>query len=147
MSNKITHSGVIKRIADDCIQVQIIQTSACSACKVASLCGSASRGAGKQDAESKIKLIDVFTTETALYQEGQEVTVWTSKDVANRALLLGFGAPFLILICVLMISLKLFSSEGVAALVALASLVPYYLALWCLKDRIQKQLTFYIEKS
>lgn len=145
MSNKITHSGIIKRIADGCIQVQIVQTSACSACKVASLCGSASRGAGS-DSESKIKVVDVFTTDTAGYQVGQEVTVWTSKDVANRALLLGFGAPFLLLICVLMISLKLFSNEGIAALVALGSLVPYYIALWCLKDRIQRQLTFYIEK-
>ena len=146
MSNKITHSGIIQRIADGCIQVQIVQTSACSACKVASLCGSASRGSAANDAESKIKVVDVFTADTAGYQEGQEVTVWTSKDVANRALLLGFGAPFLLLICVLMISLKLFSDEGIAALVALGSLVPYYIALWCMKDRIQRQLTFYIEK-
>ena len=69
---------------DGCIKVQIVQTSACAACKVASHCNAA---------ESKIKIVDVFTTDTASYQVGQEVTVWASKDVANRALLLGFGAP------------------------------------------------------
>lgn len=137
MSNKITHSGIVKSIADGCIKVQIVQTPACAACKVASHCNAS---------ESKVKIVDVFTRDTNIYQIGQEVTVWASKDVANRALLLGFGAPFLLLICVLMIALKLTSDEGLAALVALASLVPYYLALWVIKDRIQQQISFNIEK-
>ena len=96
MSNKITHSGIVKSIADGCIKVQIVQTSACAACKVASHCNAS---------ESKVKIVDVFTRDTNIYQIGQEVTVWASKDVANRALLLGFGAPFLLLICVLMLAL------------------------------------------
>ncbi len=137
MSNKITHSGIVKSIADGCIKVQIVQTSACAACKVASHCNAS---------ESKVKIVDVFTRDTNIYQIGQEVTVWASKDVANRALLLGFGAPFLLLICVLMIALKVFGDEGLAALAALASLVPYYLALWVMKDRIQRQISFNIEK-
>ena len=137
MSNKITHSGIVKSIADGYIKVQIVQTSACAACKVASHCNAS---------ESKVKIVDVFTRDTNIYQIGQEVTVWASKDVANRALLLGFGAPFLLLICVLMIALKFFGDEGLAALAALASLVPYYLALWVMKDRIQQQISFNIEK-
>ena len=137
MSNKITHSGIVKSIADGCIKVQIVQTSACAACKVASHCNAS---------ESKVKIVDVFTRDTNIYQIGQEVTVWASKDVANRALLLGFGAPFLLLICVLMIALKFFGDEGLAALAALASLVPYYLALWVMKDRIQQQISFNIEQ-
>ena len=136
MSNKITHSGIVKSIADGCIKVQIVQTSACAACKVASHCNAS---------ESKVKIVDVFTRDTNIYQIGQEVIVWASKDVANRALLLGFGAPFLLLICVLMIALKFFGDEGLAALAALASLVPYYLALWVMKDRIQRQISFNIE--
>ena len=136
MSNKITHSGTVKSIMDGCIKVQIVQTSACAACKVASHCNAA---------ESKIKIVDVFTTDTASYQVGQEVTVWASKDVANRALLLGFGAPFLLLICVLLLASRLMTDEGLAALVAIASLIPYYLALWLMKDRIRKQISFQLE--
>ena len=137
MSNKISHSGIIKSIADGCIKVQIVQTSACAACKVASHCNAA---------ESKKKIVDVFTPDAADYQVGQDVVVWASKDVANRALLLGFGAPFLLLICVLLIALRLLDDEGLAALAALASLVPYYLALWVMKDQIQKQISFQLEK-
>ena len=136
MSQKISHSGVIERIEGDCIKVRIVQTSACAACKVASHCNAA---------ESKVKMVDVFGCDTAKYSTGQEVTVWASRDVANKALLLGFGVPFLLLVCVLMIALRFTVDEGVAALLALGSLVPYYFALWLLRDRIQRGISFQIE--
>ena len=136
MSQKISHTGVIERIEGGSMKVRIVQTSACAACKVASHCNAA---------ESKVKIVDVFGCDTTNYSTGQEVTVWASKDVANKALLLGFGVPFLLLVCVLIIALRLTASEGVAALVALGSLVPYYFALWLLRDRIQRGISFQIE--
>ena len=136
MSNKISHLGTIKSIADGCIKVQIVQTSACAACKVAAHCNAS---------ESKVKIVDVLCNNTCDYTIGQQVTVWASKDVANRALLLGFGVPFLLLVCVLMIALKLTDSEGVSALAAIASLVPYYVALWLMRDRIQQRISFNLE--
>ena len=136
MSNKISHSGIIQSITEGCIKVQIVQTSACAACKVASHCNAA---------ESKVKIVDVMCNDVEGYQKGQQVVVWASKDVANRALLLGFGVPFLLLICVLMVALKLSANEGVAALVALGSLVPYYFVLWLMRDKIQKHISFYLE--
>jgi sigma-E factor negative regulatory protein RseC len=90
-------------------------------------------------------MVDVFGADTKRYKVGQQVTVWASKDVANQALLLGFGVPFLILICVLMVALKLTDSEGVAALTALGSLVPYYSALWLMRDKIQQRISFNLD--
>ena len=136
MSKKISHSGIVESIQDGCVKVRIVQTSACAACKVASHCNAA---------ESKVKIVDVFCCDTAKYEAGQEVVVSASKDVANRALLLGFGLPFLFLVSVLMITLRLTSEEGVAALVALGSLLPYYLLLWLLRDRIQQRISFQLE--
>ena len=135
MSNKISHSGVIEQILDGCVKVRIVQTSACAACKVAAHCNAA---------ESKIKIVDVFCSDNSTYQVGQEVVVWASKDVANKALLLGFGIPFLLLICVLLIALRFTSEEGIAALTALGSLVPYYFMLWLLRKKIQRQIAFHI---
>ena len=136
MSNKISHSGVIEQILDGCVKVRIVQTSACAACKVAAHCNAA---------ESKIKIVDVFCSDNSTYQVGQDVVVWASKDVANKALLLGFGIPFLLLICVLLIALRFTSEEGIAALTALGSLVPYYFMLWLLRKKIQLQIAFLIE--
>ena len=137
MSNKISHPGVIDSIEDDCVKVRIVQTSACAACKVASHCNAS---------ESKEKMVDVFCCDTAKYRAGQEVTVWASREVANRAWLLGFGIPLLLLIGVLLIVLRWTGDEGVAALAALGSLLPYYLLLWLRRDSIRQQVSFQIEK-
>jgi sigma-E factor negative regulatory protein RseC len=136
MSQKISHSGVIESVLEGCVKVRIVQTSACAACKIAGHCNAS---------ESKVKIVDVFCSNSSDYSVGQDVTVWASKDVANKALLLGFGVPFLLLVSVLMIALKIIGDEGISALIALGALVPYYFALWLMRDRIQHQISFQIE--
>ena len=136
MSNRISHSGVIESVTGDRVKVRIVQSSACASCKVAGHCNAS---------ESKVKIVDVFGCDTTRFSTGQEVTVWASKDDANRALLLGFGIPFLLLVCVLMIALRFTSNEGMSALVALGSLIPYYFVLWLLRDRISQHISFHIE--
>ena len=136
MSQRISHSGVIESLQGDCIKVRIVQTSACAACKVAAHCNAA---------KSKVKIVDVLGCDTTRYTTGQEVTVWASKDVANRALLLGFGLPFLLMVVVLVAVLYITGNEGVAALAALGSLLPYYLLLWWRRDSIQRGISFQIE--
>lgn len=136
MSQKISHSGVIESILGGCVKVRIVQTSACAACKIAGHCNAS---------ESKVKIVDVFCSNSSDYKVGQDVTVWASKDVANKALMLGFGVPFLLLVSVLMIALKIIGDEGISALVALGALVPYYFALWLMRIRIQNQISFQIE--
>ena len=118
------------------MRVRILQTSACAACKVASHCNAS---------ESKEKMVDVVCENGAAYEKGQQVVVSASRQVANQALLLGFGVPFLLLVGVLFVVLRLSGNEGVAALSGLAALVPYYLLLWLLRDRIGRRVSFQIE--
>lgn len=136
MSTKISHSGIIESIEKGYVHVRILQTSACAACKVAGYCNAA---------ESKEKIIDVPCSDTNAYTTGQAVTVTTSAQVAARALLWGFGVPFLLLVLVLFVVLQLTGSEGRAALCAIASLVPYYFLLWLFRDKMREQLAFSIE--
>lgn len=137
MSNKISHAGVIDRIEGDCVKVRIVQTSACAACKVASHCNAS---------ESKEKIVDVICCDTAKYATGQEVVVSASKEVANRALLLGFGIPLFLMVVVLLIVLRWTGDEGIAALASLGALIPYYIILWLLRDSIRQQVSFRIEE-
>jgi sigma-E factor negative regulatory protein RseC len=96
--------------------------------------------------ESKEKIVDVLNVrDAARLKVGDSVTVCASRDVANRALLLGFGLPFLILVSVLLIALRLLPDEGLAALTALLALVPYYGVLYLLRDKIQQKMAFSIE--
>lgn len=137
MSTKISHSGIVESIEDGCVKVRIVQTSACAACKVAGYCNAA---------ESKEKIVDVFSDAAAKnVAVGQQVTVTTSGQVAAKALLWGFGLPFVVMVAVLVLVLWLTGSEGKAALSGLAALVPYYILLWLLRNRMREQLSFSIE--
>ena len=136
MNQRITHSGVVDSVEDGCVHVRIVQTSACAACKVASYCNAA---------ESKEKMIDVYCDNVAAYRIGQLVIVSTSGQVAAKALLWAFGVPFVLLMVVLVLVLLLTGNEGWAALGALAALVPYYIILWLLRDKMREQLAFRIE--
>ena len=133
---KISHSGLIESIAEGCVKVRILQTSACAACKIAGHCNAS---------ESKEKIVEVFTDRFAGYSIGQEVVVCASRDVANKALLLGFGVPFLVLVGVLVLVLRVTGDEGVAALSGILALIPYYFVLYLFRSRIREQLSFYIE--
>jgi len=136
MNQRITHSGVVDSVEDGCVHVRIVQTSACAACKVASYCNAS---------ESKEKMIDVFCDSVAEYKIGQQVIVSTSGQVAAKALLWAFGVPFVLLMVVLVLVLLLTGNEGWAALGALVALVPYYIILWLLRDKMREQLAFRIE--
>lgn len=137
MSNKIRHEGVIDSIDEGCVHVRILQTSACAACKVAGYCNAA---------EAKEKIVDVFCNarERELLP-GQPVTVSASGDVAARALLWAFGIPFVLLVTILVIVLWQTGDEGIAALSALLSLIPYYGLLYLMRHRMQRQMAFTIE--
>ena len=136
MSNKIKHSGVVENVMDDSVQVRIVQTSACAACKVAGYCNAS---------ESKEKLVDVYHVDTHHLKAGDSVTVTASTQVAAHALLMGFGLPFVVLVGVLVAVLLMTGKEGVAALSGLGALVPYYAILYLLRDHIRDKLSFSIE--
>ena len=61
--------------------------------------------------------------------------------------LVGFGQPLALMMAVLGIALAARCSEGLSALLMLASLVPYYLAVWLLRDKISRKISFRIEEA
>ena len=136
MSNKIKHSGVVENIMGDSVQVRIVQTSACAACKVAGYCNAS---------ESKEKLVDIYHADTRNLKVGDVVTVTAATQVAAQALLLGFGLPFVVLVAVLIVVLLITGNEGAAAMSGLAALVPYYAVLFLFRNRIRDKLSFSIE--
>ena len=135
VQSQVSHTGIVEGVADGCVSVRILQTSACAACKVAGHCNAA---------EAKEKMVDVWCADAARYAVGQQVTVAASMAVARKALVLGFVMPFLLVVAVLVTVLYLTKNEGTAAMAALGSLIPYYLLLWWYRDRIQRDITFQI---
>lgn len=135
--NKIKHSGIVDSVEDECVHIRILQSSACSACKVASHCNAS---------ETKEKLIDVADVQAAVYQPGDLVTVVADASVGFRASVLGYLLPLAFMLITLIVVLTITRSEGAAALSALGVLIPYYIVLYLLREKMKTKLSFTIEK-
>ena len=146
---EIRHDGIIESIGNDGhIRVRITQMAACAGCKVAAHCNAS---------EQKVKVVDVYLSDANgaevdrqdsphafPYQVGDNVVVATSQAAAGRALLLGFGLPLILLLVVLAAMLLAGNDEGISAITALVVLLPYYLVLWLLRNRIAGSISFKI---
>ena len=75
---------------------------------------------------------------------GQTVMVSTTATTARKALLMGFVFPLAMLLTTLLFLLATGQTEQVAALAALAVLIPYYIYIWTQRHRLAASLTFSI---
>ncbi|MBQ2334530.1 MAG: SoxR reducing system RseC family protein, partial [Prevotella sp.] len=94
---------------------------------------------------AKEKLIDVYETPASTRKKGDQVTVVASTKTGARAVALGFGVPFLLMLAVLFTAMGLTGSEPIAALSALLSLIPYYIGLYVCRNKISGKISFWIE--
>ena len=138
MADIIKHRGIVEKVDGSHIVVRIVQTSACSACSAKGLCNAS---------ESKEKQIDVYEA-NPFYQIGEEVMVCGTTSMGMRAVLLAFGVPLLILVLALGVSMKLTGEDALLSSgIALVSVVPYYIAIYFCKDKLNRTFSFTIEKK
>ena len=138
MADIIKHRGIVEKGEGSHIVVRIVQTSACSACSAKGLCNAS---------ESKEKQIDVYEVKPS-YQIGEEVMVCGTTSMGMRAVLLAFGVPLLILVLALGVSMKLTGEDALLSSgIALLSVVPYYIAIYFCKDKLNRTFSFTIEKK
>lgn len=137
MSNKIKHAGVVDGVEGECVRVRILQSSACSACKVAAHCYAS---------ETKEKIIDVMDADASHYQKGDRVMVVADTAVGFRASLYGYLLPLILMVVTLVGVLAATHSEGLAAVSALGILIPYYVLLFLMRNKLRNRLSFSLER-
>ena len=137
MSNKIKHAGVVDGVEGECVRVRILQSSACSACKVAAHCNAS---------ETKEKIIDVMDADASHYQKGDQVMVVADTAVGFRASLYGYLLPLILMVVTLVGVLAATHSEGLAAVLALGILMPYYVLLFLMRNKLRNRLSFTLER-
>lgn len=137
MSNKIKHAGVVDGVEGECVRVRILQSSACSACKVAAHCNAS---------ETKEKIIDVLDADASHYQKGDQVMVVADTAVGFRASLYGYLLPLILMVVTLVGVLAATHSEGLAAVSALGILIPYYVLLFLMRNKLRNRLSFTLER-
>ena len=138
MADIIKHLGIVEKIEGSHVVVRIVQTSACSACSAKGLCNAS---------ESKEKQIDVYEVNPS-YRIGEEVMLCGSTSMGMRAVLLAFGIPVLLLLAALFITMRVTDGDALlSSIVALLAVIPYYLVIYLMKDKLNKTFSFVIEKQ
>ncbi|MGM0625470.1 MAG: SoxR reducing system RseC family protein [Bacteroidota bacterium] len=138
MSGKgiIEHRGRVDHSDGNRVYVKIQAESACASCKLTGVCG--------MDTREKIIEVDNITE---AYQEGDKVSVGITEKLGYKALFYAYLLSFLIGLITLLISMGITGREGLSALISLASVGLYYLALTLFRDHLKKSFRFILNKT
>jgi len=133
----VSHRGKVVEVTPSFTKVEIISSSACSACHASGICGIS---------EYTRKAVEVPTRAWDDFKPGEEVNVLLKASMGHKAVWLAYVVPLLVLVAVLMGSLALGAGELAAGLGAIAGVALYYLFLWLFRDRLRSEYVFTIER-
>ena len=134
-SNTVSHEGVVTKITDDKLEIKILAQSACAACHAKSACSMS---------EQAEKILTVPRPEGQEFQLLQKVNVRMAVGQGNKAAILAYLIPIILLLAVLFVCLGLGLGEGLAALISIVALVPYYIVLYLKRDALKKKFEYFI---
>ncbi len=132
----IGHEGVVEEFTSGKMKVSLHVEAACSACHSKSSCSAF---------DSKEKIIEINDI-SGEFKKGEMVYVKMKPSLGFRAVWLAYLVPFIVLIVSLLIFLMFGYNEGISGLMALSSVIVYYLILSQFKDALRKKFEFEVEK-
>ena len=135
-NNTISHEGIVTKITDDELEIKILAQSACAACHAKSACGMG---------EQAEKIITVPRPKGQDFTLNQKVNVKMAIGQGNKAAVLAYLIPILLLLAVLFVCLGLGLNEGLSALIAIVALIPYYIILYLRRDKLKNKFLYIIE--
>jgi len=134
--NQIAHKGKIVEITPDFTTVEIIASSACSACHAKGLCGMS---------EDQEKIIMLPTDPYAVHAVGDEVTVMTKMSMGLKAVWISYVVPLAILMILILSLSAVIDNEFLRGGIAIAGVAVYYFFIWLFRDKLSNEFVFYIE--
>lgn len=132
----IKHPGVVTKITEQHIFVQINVTSACAQCHAQSMCKAFS---------STNKTIEFNAADYPDLKEGQQVNILMRKELGFKALALGYIFPAFLLIISIFVTFYFFRNDLYASVATIVILFSYYLILATQKNKLKKNFSFVLE--
>ncbi|MCD8302118.1 MAG: SoxR reducing system RseC family protein [Prevotellaceae bacterium] len=132
----IVHEGVVTSVKGREVEVLIRQTSACAACAAASLCHAA---------EGRNTVISATCPAGEMPKAGDSVVLEGTVGQGLWATVWAYVVPLVLLVGVLSLGVALLHNEGVAALLAIAVVAVYYVALHFAGKQLRRRLSFEVK--
>lgn len=134
-THTIEHVGIVQAISNSTATILITQQSACSSCHAKAACSAV---------DSAQKLVEAQTN-GQIFHEGQQVLVVGRSVVGLEAVFYAYIIPFILLLVTLILVFEYTHSELYAALLAIGSLLPFYLLLFLFKNKLSKKFSFSVQ--
>ena len=130
----VEHEGIVEKVSEDHVTVRITSESACAGCHAKSACTLSN---------SEDKMIDIYTKEKV--STGQKVMIVGTQGQAFKATWIAYLLPVILVVIVLAITNFLSKNEELSGILALAVIIPYFLILRTINDRLKKTFSFKIK--
>ena len=132
----ISHEGIVTKITDDELQIKILAQSACAACHAKSACGMG---------EQAEKILIVPRPKDKDFALNQKVNVRMAIGQGNKAAVLAYLIPIILLLAVLFVCLGLGLNDGLSALISIVALIPYYIILYLKRNKLKNKFSYIVE--
>ena len=135
--SQIDHKGRVALVGRNFVRVDIEVLEACGSCSSRKACAMGS---------SEKREIMVYTDEAQSYSIGEVVEVSAKQSMGVMAVILCYIVPLVVLVTALAIATVVGLSDGIAAILSLASTSIYFGLLALFRDRLSKKVIFKINK-
>lgn len=137
-SEKVCKEGIVRKVQDDRLWVEVVVSSACGGCAAKSLCNIS---------EQKNELVEAMNVTGEEFSIGETVQIQMMRKLANKAVVLGYFLPFVILVTALFVCYALTHIEWLSVLVAIGLTALYYVILKLMDKRLAKEFVLYASKK
>lgn len=135
--SEIIHSGIVKKITQNYLEVSVTAGNACDGCHARSVC---------QPSGSHEKIIRVEGQYTMI-SAGDRVVVSMRAIQGFGAVVMAYLIPAFIMVTTLFVVRASGSSDGISALFALVATGCWFVILWLFRNRIQRRVMFSVRKE
>lgn len=137
-SEKVCKEGVVRKVQDDRLWVEVVVSSACGGCAAKSLCNIS---------EKKNELVEAVNMTGEEFSIGETVQIQMMQKLANKAVVLGYLLPFVILVAGLFVCYALTHIEWLSVLVGIGLTALYYMILKLMDKRLAKEFVLYVSRK
>jgi len=132
----IEQKGVVEEIINRTAMVRIHRESMCGECNVKGICNLS------DEAE---RIVEIHQVSDNIHK-GDHVLVSVTRSMGNKALMLGYLFPFLILITTLALFNSVKLKDWLTGTLSILIVIIYYFALWLFRNLLRRTFSFKISK-
>jgi len=136
MEERVSHPGIITKISDKDIEVEILSSGACGTCNIKSACGMS---------EMKEKFIIVPRPEGKDFIVGQPVRVSMTARQGGKAAVYAYLIPALLMIFTILIISLFELADWISAVAGIGAAAVYYFILFLFKGKIREKFEYEVE--